>query len=146
VIKVGENILDKKRLELLSKSDDFDTGFNNSGLAIEDYLLVRIRNSDLFAKLYLYVCKNISQNKIKFSPVNIDYNKCVGCGACIMACPYDARVIANNMHQFETGEELRTSELNQNTLHQEGTCTKCNFCLSVFYLELKIVLAFRFYI
>jgi len=76
---VGENILDKKRLELLSKSDDFDTGFNNSGLAIEDYLLVRIRNSDLFAKLYLYVCKNISQNKIKFSPVNIDYNKC-GCG------------------------------------------------------------------
>jgi phenylacetyl-CoA:acceptor oxidoreductase subunit 1 len=60
--------------------------------------------------------------------VDIDQNKCVGCGACIMACPYDARAILGNKHRFETGGKTRPSSIAQNA-KREGTCTKCNFCL-----------------
>jgi len=73
---VGENMLDKKRLDLLNKSNYIKTGFENSDLSVNDYLLLKIKGSDNVAKLYLYLCKNIADNKIKFSPANVDYSKC----------------------------------------------------------------------
>jgi len=61
--------------------------------------------------------------------VEIDPEKCIGCGYCMAACPYLARVI---LYQNETASEqaLMASD-NENTLPENtylGVCTKCNFC------------------
>ncbi len=53
------------------------------------------------------VCPVKATYKRADGPVVIDYNKCIGCGMCIQACPYDARY-------FSTVQE---------------TADKCTFCV-----------------
>ena len=53
--------------------------------------------------------------------VDIDADRCIGCGACILACPYRARTIFEGHLEFELKEEQITEKRN-------GTCTKCVFC------------------
>jgi phenylacetyl-CoA:acceptor oxidoreductase 27-kDa subunit len=52
--------------------------------------------------------------------VDIDYTKCIGCGYCILACPYDARVISS------VGKITHTSGNSINPLAE--ITTKCTFC------------------
>jgi phenylacetyl-CoA:acceptor oxidoreductase subunit 1 len=75
----------------------------------------------------LPVCPTTATYQRPDGIVAVDPDKCVGCGACIMACPYDARSIYTHAHLFETGGETETPAA-QNP-RREGTCTKCNFCL-----------------
>ena len=56
--------------------------------------------------------------------VGIDQNKCIGCSYCILACPYDARVIYRNRHSFE----MDHVSCDIGKKKPEGVCTKCNFC------------------
>ena len=61
--------------------------------------------------------------------VDVDYEQCIGCGYCIVACPYLARtIIFQNESMFE-GEAL-SQELGMVISKPEhiGVCTKCNFC------------------
>ena len=53
------------------------------------------------------VCPVKATYKRADGPVVVDYNKCIGCGICIQACPYDARF-------FSTVQE---------------TADKCTFCV-----------------
>jgi len=62
--------------------------------------------------------------------VDIDYKKCIGCGYCIVACPYDARVIYRYAHYFETDTRFTQKEENKANQNREGVCTKCNFCVT----------------
>ncbi|MFC2068906.1 4Fe-4S dicluster domain-containing protein [Chloroflexota bacterium] len=64
--------------------------------------------------------------------VSIDYNKCVGCRYCIMACPYQQRTFyTNGKREYFPGQGLTELEVIGKELYplQEGTVVKCNFCL-----------------
>jgi phenylacetyl-CoA:acceptor oxidoreductase subunit 1 len=62
--------------------------------------------------------------------VEIDYEKCIGCGYCIVACPYDARVIFRYRHCFEADTLLTQKSERKAHESREGVCTKCHFCVN----------------
>jgi phenylacetyl-CoA:acceptor oxidoreductase subunit 1 len=62
----------------------------------------------------LDVCPTGATHQRADGIVDITAEQCMGCGYCVVACPYMARTVA---HRVEGSPEL------------DGTCTKCNFCL-----------------
>lgn len=69
------------------------------------------------------VCPTTATKKRSDGIVYIDYEKCIGCGYCILACPFDARwLVKKGTSYFPTGDNFggRKALL--------GVCTKCDFC------------------
>jgi phenylacetyl-CoA:acceptor oxidoreductase 27-kDa subunit len=61
--------------------------------------------------------------------VKIDQTLCVGCGACILACPYKARQINSEdriSNQKNHGQDNSVREHSDRI----GICSKCDFCAS----------------
>jgi len=59
--------------------------------------------------------------------VTIDYDLCIGCAACIMACPYEARALVDG-REFAFGAEPIASERKRFDSRSIGVVTKCTFC------------------
>lgn len=60
--------------------------------------------------------------------VGIDYELCIGCGYCIMACPYQARS-KSDRPSFAYGSQETPAEAARFDPRRMKVATKCNFCM-----------------
>jgi phenylacetyl-CoA:acceptor oxidoreductase subunit 1 len=76
----------------------------------------------------LNVCPSGATYQRKDGIVDIKYELCIGCGYCVVACPYYARTISfQDRILFESGKDLKNPAVSNSD--RIGICTKCNFCL-----------------
>jgi len=56
---------------------------------------------------------------------------CIGCRSCVINCPYQVRVVNEKPKAYFPGQGLTPYEEMRNRLYplQEGTPSKCNFCM-----------------
>jgi phenylacetyl-CoA:acceptor oxidoreductase subunit 1 len=75
----------------------------------------------------MHVCPTTATRKRADGIVTIDYDLCIGCSYCAVACPYDARFKVDRA-EFAYGTSMKNEEKN---LHEEriGVATKCTFCV-----------------
>jgi len=73
------------------------------------------------------VCPTTATRQRSDGIVTIDYVLCIGCGYCMLACPYDARFKADRP-AYAFGEEATAAESRR--AHPIGVATKCTFCSS----------------
>jgi len=75
------------------------------------------------------VCPTGASFKREDGIVVVDYDKCMGCGYCRVACPYDARDFVKEIKGYYPGRDLTPYEQTMYAKHQAGVAEKCNFCL-----------------
>ena len=75
----------------------------------------------------MHVCPSTATRKRPDGIVTIDYDLCIGCGYCAVACPYQARFKVDKA-TFAYGGP---TESETQTFHpkQLGVATKCTFCV-----------------
>lgn len=74
------------------------------------------------------VCPTQATIKRDDGIVMIDYDKCIGCKACIGACPYGARYYLEEIRSYYPQGKTPFEELGYKR-YQAGTTVKCNFCV-----------------
>lgn len=74
------------------------------------------------------VCPTKASFQGKDGLVLIDYDKCIGCGYCIVACPYQARARNREIGGY-FGAELTPQEELGYRQHQVEVAEKCTFCV-----------------
>ncbi|HYA59512.1 MAG TPA: 4Fe-4S dicluster domain-containing protein, partial [Burkholderiaceae bacterium] len=73
------------------------------------------------------VCPTTATKKRADGLVTIDYELCIGCANCVMACPYEARSIVHES-RYAYGKEPIASEVAHCDPARLGVATKCTFC------------------
>jgi phenylacetyl-CoA:acceptor oxidoreductase subunit 1 len=73
------------------------------------------------------VCPTTATKKRGDGLVTIDYDLCIGCANCVMACPYEARSIVRET-RFAYGAEPIASEAARFDPARIAVATKCTFC------------------
>jgi phenylacetyl-CoA:acceptor oxidoreductase subunit 1 len=74
------------------------------------------------------VCPTTATRQRDDGIVSINYDLCIGCGYCIVACPYQARFKMTKPRYAYDGQPV-LSELAHAGHHQIGVATKCSFCM-----------------
>ncbi|MFT3820752.1 MAG: 4Fe-4S dicluster domain-containing protein [Rubrivivax sp.] len=75
----------------------------------------------------LEVCPSTATRKRGDGIVTIDETLCIGCSACIMACPYEARYMVDET-RFAFGGQAMPHEGRLADEARLGVATKCDFC------------------
>ena len=74
------------------------------------------------------VCPTEASYQQEDGIVLIDKKKCIGCGACVLACPYGSRTLLTEMNTyFENRSSTPYERLIQRTF-KVGTVVKCDLC------------------
>lgn len=60
--------------------------------------------------------------------VDIKQELCIGCGACVVACPYHARTISK-LDTIGANSGIAPQDVIEDNSDRIGICTKCNFCI-----------------
>lgn len=76
-------------------------------------------------------CINVCPTKATYARdkdgiVLVDWDKCIGCGACILACPYEQRFPVNDPRTaFPDGADFKSPVVDR---APAGVTAKCDFC------------------
>jgi len=73
------------------------------------------------------VCPSTATKKRADGIVTVDYDLCIGCAYCALACPYQARYRTDRA-QFAYGEATPPEEMRLDPARL-GVATKCTFCV-----------------
>lgn len=74
------------------------------------------------------VCPSTATRQRKDGIVTMDYDLCIGCGYCILACPYGARYKSEHP-RFAYGGAPNESERKRFDPRRLNVATKCTFCV-----------------
>ena len=74
-----------------------------------------------------HVCPTTATKKRPDGIVSIDYDLCIGCGYCAVACPYQARHITHKA-KFAFGDKPTEAEEKRLDDKRMSVATKCTFC------------------
>lgn len=74
------------------------------------------------------VCPTGASFKWPDGIVDIDHDKCVGCRACMMACPYNNRYFNDSNQNYFGNAGPTPFERARTARHPTGVVMKCNFC------------------
>lgn len=74
------------------------------------------------------VCPTTATRKREDGLVTIDYDKCIGCGYCIVACPYGARSKVTEPARAFGGKQMRHEALREDPARL-NVAQKCTFCI-----------------
>jgi molybdopterin-containing oxidoreductase family iron-sulfur binding subunit len=74
------------------------------------------------------VCPTGATERNSDGIVTVDKNVCIGCRACMAACPYEARNFRASLEGY-FGEALTPFEKVKYGDHPRGVVDKCDFCL-----------------
>jgi phenylacetyl-CoA:acceptor oxidoreductase subunit 1 len=78
----------------------------------------------------LDVCPSGATQQRDDGIVSIDYDICIGCASCAVACPYGARYMVHE-EQFAYGDKPTEDEKVGHNPDNIGVATKCDFCADV---------------
>ncbi len=76
----------------------------------------------------MHVCPSTATGQRDDGLVTIDYDLCIGCGYCAVACPYQARHIVHEP-RFAYKEGAMDNEEKRFDEKRLGVATKCTFCI-----------------
>ena len=73
----------------------------------------------------MHVCPSTATRKRADGIVTIDYDLCIGCAYCAVACPYEARYKVDKQ-EFAFQEKIESERHDSKRI---GVATKCTFCV-----------------
>lgn len=74
----------------------------------------------------MHVCPTTATRQRSDGIVTIDYDLCIGCAYCEVACPYQARFLVDAPH-FAYGAAMQ-NEIEREAPERRGVSQKCTFC------------------
>ena len=77
----------------------------------------------------LKMCPNGATIQNTEGIITVDTKKCMGCRACMLVCPYEARQFVWDVKNYYEDQNATPFEKKKHVSFEKGTVTKCVFCI-----------------